>query len=185
MEPKTNRVLLPKHIYLDFIVKYAEQNPDLQVVRLKGKMAMPYELRKGSTTVLTYDRWFNTMSTYFFKARERIIVGDRLSLGSLGWLHGKRIERNFRNKALNWKQTLAQPKVFDPAKGKMVPVRKVYFTDPEYCRIGWSNRKKSTEYRFVPTNSSKQRKGFKEQFSLALMANPTLKFRYTYHPYSS
>lgn len=183
MEPRTSRTLLPKQIYLDYIQKYAASHPDTRVVKLVGRRAMPYELRRGATVVLSFDRWYNIMGSFFYQARERIIGGERLSMGHIGWIHGKRIERNFKNKCINWKQTNAQPKVYSPEKDKMVPVRKVYFIEDEYCRIGWSCRKKDNmQYRFVPTHSSRKCPGFKQQFSLALMNTPALKYRYTFHP---
>jgi hypothetical protein len=187
MEPKTGQILLPKHIYLDYITQVAADNPALKVIKApkSGKLAMPYILINGQTIVLTYDRWFNIMASYLEQARKSIIDAERLSMGKLGWIHAKRIERNFRNKKINWKETNKQEKVFDQEKQRMVPVRKIYYTGDDYCRVGWSERKgHAVLYKFIPTYSSRQRVGFKQQFSNANIQNPVLKLKYIYYPFN-
>jgi hypothetical protein len=185
MEPKTGQILLPKDIYMDFIRTAVQANPKLQIVKLRNrKVVVPYVLVNGETVVMTYSRWFNAIAVYLGKARERVIEGDRFRMGNIGWLHAKRIERNFRNKQINWKLTNSQEKIFDKEKQKWVPACKVYYTGDDYCRIGWTQRRgHAMLYKFLPTNSSLKHVGFKQQFSNANMQNPALKLRYIYYPY--
>lgn len=185
MEPRTDRILLPKHLYYAFLQHQVSRNPSWRIVKRNQSRAMPYELVDGlNQTLLTYNRWFNIMNVFFAHARVRVIDGYRLDMFGMGYIHGKWIERNYRNKRINWKATVAEGTVYDEEKGKNVFKKKVYFTEPDYCRIGWSNRRNNlTSYKFSPTNSSHSKKGFKEQFSDAHKANPNLKLSYLYYPY--
>jgi ribosomal protein L14E/L6E/L27E len=186
MELKTSRTLLPKHIYYAFLQQCEGRYPGTKIVKLNvRRRAIPYELHNEEGLVLmTYDRWFNMMTSFFAEARTRIIYGERLSMYVGGWIHGKRIERNFRNKRVNWKETMKTGTKWDEEKQKIVPNMKVYYTEPEYCRIGWSARSVAQRnYKFVPTNSSKMKRGFKQQFSKALTDNPNLKLSFIFYPY--
>jgi hypothetical protein len=187
MEPKTSRILLPKDIYYAFIRQCEQRYPGTKVVKLNlRRRAIPYELHDESGTILlTFDRWFNIMTVFFAEAREKIIQGERLSLYQGGFIHAKRIERNFRNKRVNWKETMRGEMRFDEEKQKNVPVRKVYYTEEDYCRIGWSAKGHVPGYKFSPTNSSKSKVGFKQQFSQHLIRNPHLKLSYIYYPYTN
>lgn len=182
MEHKMLQTLLPKDIYFAFLEMYASRYPHLKIVKGKypHKRTMPFELHDADrNVVLTYDRWFNVMVVFFTKAREKIIDGKRLTMRGAGTIYPKRIERSFSNRKINWGATNAQPKVWSEAKQKMVPQHRIFFTDPDYCRIHWFKSYRS-QYKFQPTNSSKFEKGFKEQFSDALKKNPTIKFKYLY-----
>jgi hypothetical protein len=193
MEPKTNPILLPKDIYRAYLDRYIQLNPGTVIARSKEspRIAMPWEIHCAKTgeVLMTYTRWYNIMSVFFEQAKVCIIQGQRLYMRTAGFIYAKRIERNFRNKQINWQATNAQPKVFDTAKQKMVPKYKVYFTEPDYCRIGWLKGARSrASVKFEPTHSSstsskRTRKGFKQQFSQALQQNPALKFKYLYFPY--
>jgi len=188
MEPRTNQILLPKHIYLDFIHAYVVQNPGNIVCRVPGSRrdaAAPFELRdKTGKVLMTYERWYSAVKTYFEHAREQIILGRRLQIMFVGNIYAKRIQRNYRKKVINWNATNKVEKVVK--NGKLVSKYNVYHTDPDYCRIAWERRmrgNKRPRFKFTPTHSSKTVKGFKQQFSDALKSNPHLKFKYVYNAY--
>lgn len=192
MEHRTDRIRLPKDIYMDFIQKWVSKNKGTKIVKQKGRRCVPYELHDESGEVLlTFTRWCNIVNTMIFEARDRIVNGEALLMPYLGVIHGKRIERNFRNRHINWAETKKQPKVYNKELDKVVYARKIYYTEEDYCRIGWTRTNAATmqktnlrRFKFVPTSSNTQgKRGFKTQFSNAQYKDPLLKLKYIYYPY--
>lgn len=141
---------------------------------------------KGKATiveVMNYKRWKRIMHAYFTAARNRMIFfGEGLSLGRLGLIKPRRIERNFSNLMVNWGETQKRPKI--EKNGKLV-YDFVYFDDPDYVMLGWRKYRSYTNeqmYEFEPSNGNRKVDGFKEQFVHANNENKTLKFLYEYIP---
>lgn len=136
--------------------------------------------------VMNYRRWKQVVTTYFEAAKRRIIFeGAILSLGHLGRIWPKRIERDFTKPRTNWIATMRQPKVL--REGKLVPERIIYYTEEDYIRIGWRKNNHYTNeavYEFKPTNNDGVygALGFSQEFSRANMSDPMLKFKYEYFP---
>lgn len=131
--------------------------------------------------VITYKIFKQILSTWFKGAAEYITRGYRLQLGhKLGYIAGRRVERNHANKQVNWKAS--------EAKWKRTGVRKdpVYYTDDDWVRVGWQKTRKIKNgylYRFNPAEGNKSGKGFRAEFSAANKADDLLKFRYKYYPF--
>jgi hypothetical protein len=192
MELKTDRIHLPKDLYMHFISTWVKANKDTKIVKIKGRRCVPYELHDDKGEVLlTFTRWSNIVNTFIFEARDRIVDGEALTMHQLGVIHGRRVERNFRNKHINWAETKKQPKVYNETLGREAYVRKIYHTEDDYCRIGWERRNAARtsnnqlkKFKFVPTSSNTNgKRGFKTQFSTAQFNNPRLKLKYIFYPY--
>jgi len=177
---------------MDFIQRYMLKNKGSKIVKVPGRRCVPYELHTDAGEVLlTFTRWCNIVNTFIFDARERIVDGEALSMPCIGVIHGKRVQRNFRNKHINWCETKKQPMVYNPQTGRTSYAHKIYYSEDVYCRIGWTRTEAKTmsrtqirRFKFVPTSSNSQgKRGFKTQFSSAQYNNPVLKLRYMYYPY--
>lgn len=131
--------------------------------------------------VISYTRFKMILSEWFKGATAYIINGYRLQLGNkLGYIAGRRVERNHGNKQVNWEAS--------EAKWKKTGIRKgpVYWTDDEWVRVGWKKTdaiKNGYLYRFSPAEGNKSKKGFKQEFSTANKADQLLKFKYKYFPF--
>lgn len=142
---------------------------------------------KGKPTVIeviNYKRWKRIMFAYFAAARIRIIFfGEGLSLGRLGLIKARRVERNFSNRMINWAATAKVEKV--EKDGKLVPKHYVYYDDPDYIMLGWRKYMSYTNeamYEFEASPRNRIGNSFKNQFIDANRANPVLKFLYEYIP---
>ena len=62
----------------------------------------------------------------------------------------------------------------------------IYYTNDEWCRIGWFKTKSITNesvYEFKPTQAGTHKTtGFAAEFSQALIADPLLQYQYLYEP---
>lgn len=194
MELKTSRTHLPKDLYMNFIGRWVKANKGTVIVKVKGRRCVPFELHDETTgeVLLTFTRWCNIVNTFIFEARDRIVDGEALTMSNLGVIHGRRVERNFRNKHINWKETKKQPRVYSETLGREAYVRKIYHIEDDYCRLGWERisatrnhfNKELKRFKFVPTSSNTTgKRGFKTQFSNAQFSNPALKLKYIFYPY--
>lgn len=133
--------------------------------------------------VTSYPKFKKIADTYLTRAKHYIIEGWEFNLGNnLGTIAARRVERNFSRKVINHGETAKQPR--DPITGKRTKI--IYFTDPDWCRIGWKRSRKVRNdryYQFSPTNHDMRGGGFKREFNVALKKNPLLRYRYQYFPY--
>lgn len=187
MKPKTYRI---GEIYQDYVKKILSENPEYWSRYSKTQKTSNYwvyrkEYNNGNWSVvevISYPVFKEILTEYFVRAKEAIIAGAELNLGNdLGIIAARRVERNHKNKAVNWAETNKQPK---NEKGK--PSKIIYYTDDDWCRIGWvksGKLKNHKNYQFVPTPDDARGGGFVKEFSRALMLNPLLKYKYKYYPY--
>lgn len=153
--------------------KYDKKMPNYWIYKQEGTTVQP---------MMSYPKFRNIIETYFHRAQKYIIRGEVLSLGNnLGKIGGRRVERNHKNKQVNWAKTKAMWDRKGEKKGL------IYFTDEEWCRIGWNKPgkiKNEKFYRFTPTEgNSRTDVGFKKLFSAANLADPLLKLQYRYFEY--
>lgn len=176
-------------MYCAYARKLIEENPGYWAKyhqRIKCYYVCRCVKENGKSTVevvISYPEFRKIMETYFTIAKEMIIEGGELNLGhNLGYILARRVERNHRNKMVNFNETRKQP--IDPSTGKRERI--IYYDDDDWIRIGWEKVGKvpnSRFYRFSPTNDDNHGGGFKKQLSLANQKNPILKYRYKYYPY--
>lgn len=153
---------------LEYDAYYARKGIRLLVREKKGG---------GKEVVMTYALFRNIIETYNNYAAQAVIEGAAFSLGNkLGYIHGRRIERDFNRPKVN---------VIATVKARRIPGQEthpaIYHTDEDYCRIGWAKLhriRNESVYSFVPASHT-----FKDRFSQSLMKNPVLKFNYTYYPF--
>lgn len=130
--------------------------------------------------IMSYSRFVKVAKIYFLLARKRIIAGHTVNIGSrLGFMQARTVTRNFKNKQINWKETLARPRQLNE-NGEM-RYKKVYYTSDTYSRIKWeknyavANRK---VYNFKPAGGNGPGKGFKGEFTQALRNDSLLETKY-------
>lgn len=138
----------------------------------------------GNERIMTYELFKSIMNIYFRKAQDAIIQGETLNmLNGVGYIQSVRVERDHSKKAVDWKSSYELGEK-NPVTGKL---KLVYFTDDDWCRIGWQKHgllNNETAYVFIPSETGSSGTGFKNQFVKALKANPLLKFAYKYCPRS-
>lgn len=181
-----------REVYMHYADELLAANPEWwgrysKKRKLKNFWIYRNDLKAGKVVeVMNYDRWMDVLAGYFMSARTHITHGEPLNLGNdLGRIEGKRVERNFANKKINFRATAERPKVMGE-NGKLRPDIIIFYTDDDWVRISWVKSKhltNETAYKFVPCAGDKNKDGFKEQFSNANMQNPSLKFKYRFHPY--
>lgn len=133
--------------------------------------------------VISWTIWKTIVESYFFRAKEKIIQGKELAIGSrIGRIRGARIQRNMENKEVDRGATRRLNKKDENGNPIIV-----YHTSEDYCRVEWvktGELKNQRLYGFTTAaTNTKSGKGFKKEFSDALLADPFLKFRYAYYPY--
>lgn len=170
--------------YIVFAQKLLAENPSYWSVY--AKRVKHYFIFKQSDNgkvveVMSYYRYKDIIATYFRGATKYIIDGDALVLGNnLGRIAGRRVERNFKNKQVNWEATRKMWEEKGEKKGL------VYWLDDEWVRIGWTKTGKLKNrflYEFKPAEGNSTGRGFKLEFSQANKENPLLKLRYEFFPY--
>jgi hypothetical protein len=150
----------------------------------KHKMGSICRLGKNKTVVevISLDRWAKITKLYFLLARRRVIQGETLKLGHrLGVLRARTVARNFKNKQVNFHETKKQPLIEDPITGKMKRAKIIYFNSDTYSRIAWEKARQLPNeriYKFIPSQGTNSRGGFKQEFKAALKADPLLETRY-------
>jgi len=138
--------------------------------------------------VYSYTRFRKIVECFFDKAKTAIINGEAVAINRCGKICAKRVERDFTSsnqRMINWSKTRLQPLVYDPVTGKNRYAKIIFYTDDDWCRIGWfrPGMRNESVYEFEPSNrNSTATSGFKYEFSKALTSNPLLKYRYLYCP---
>jgi len=150
-------------------------------VRRKELILRSKEVKK----IIDYKTFKNILTVYNTKAGEKIIDGKKVNLlNGLGYLCGRRVERNFNKKSINWEET---DKLRD--KDGNLPIKNgkkvvVFYTNDDWCRVAWcktSAIKNVSVYAFVPSGGQKG-KGFRQTFSKAIERNPALALKFEYFP---
>lgn len=180
------RIYRTADLYKEYARLVLKENPEYW-----GGYSKPHKMsnywvfrREGHKVieVISYPVFRRVLEEYFTAAKLVIIEGGELNLGNnLGVIAARRVERNHKNKVINYQATALQPK---NAQGK--PEKIVYYTDDDWCRIGWRKSGKVRNhkfYKFEPTPDDGRGGGFRAEFSRALMLNPLLKYKYRYYPY--
>lgn len=180
--PKTNYL---KDIWVAYSMKLLQGDKELRGM-YKDKIPN-YTIFKGNRVVITYKVFSESMHTFFELAKERVCQGDTLVFkGRLGNVRARRVERNHAKPTVNFGRTAEQEKVWNEEKQKFVPKRVIYYTDDDWCRIGWHKGKFSgaafVYYEFRPTKDLHNGKGFNQMLTKALNERPSLKFKFIYYP---
>lgn len=144
-------------------------------IRAKGIRILCQKTTTGRTVVMTYTLFRKVLEVYNQHAAEAVIHGSRFNLGGrLGYIHGRRIEYNFRRPKVNIIATV-QARKTEPDHPA------IYHTEDDYCRIAWQKYhriKNESVYSFSPASHT-----VRDKFSQTLKANPVLKSLYKYYPY--
>jgi len=178
-------------IWQDYVKQVLTEHPEYWT-RFKNYMSNYVIYRKVGNRVeevMSYVRYRKIVAEYITRAKKAIIKGEAVNItGSVGKICARRVERDFRatKKKVDYHKTRQQPLVEDPVTGKKKYAHVIYFSDDDWCRIGWHNThkiKNEKVYEFKPTNPNSAGKGdtgFKAQFVAALRADPLLKYQYLY-----
>lgn len=192
--PKTYHL---KEVWEWYALKLLAANPDWCGLCKKGDKTQNYFIyakytdssgKKRMDEIISFKSFKDVVTEFFELAKEKIIAGGTLKLANnLGNIFPKRVARDHSKKVINYAKTKLYPKVWSEEKQKMVRSKIIYYTNDDWCRIGWSKLNKAVRnlavYEFCPTTGDdKHRKGFKQMFAEAIKANPLLKFRYKYYP---
>lgn len=186
MTPHIPKVHTLKDVYADYAKKILAEHPDW-FSRYDTKCSVSngiiYAREKGKLVVKTsWVIWKNTVCSYYHRAKNAIIKGETLRIGAgVGKIRGCRIERDMNNKEVDWFATKKLNRRDE--NGFMI---KVYHTSEDYCRIEWVKfgmLQNEKAYNFDPAEKNTTTgKGFKGEFSQALINDPFLKYRYVYYP---
>lgn len=171
-------------VYNAWIIQMIQENPDFWIKYSKAKKRKNEFLYKKSLQkdevieVMSFTRWLRIIELYFLLARKAVIEGERVKLDHrLGGIRARTISRNFKKKSINFNETRKQPKVFDPITNRWHREKIIYFTSDTYSKIAWEKLGSITNetlYKFIPSQGNKARGGFKQEFKMALKANPLL-----------
>lgn len=173
-------------IFQSWIDMMLNENPNYWTKRCTPKKRTReylYRARNNTTEeVMSFTRWNKIVQVYFLMARQEVVKGKRLRLGHrLGAIRARTVSRNFKNKQVNWGETMKQPFITDPVTGKRKRERIIYHTSETYSRIAWERLRSipnETYYKFVPSQGGKNRGGFQRDFINALKENPLLHTQY-------
>ena len=136
--------------------------------------------------ILNYLEFKNVIKLYFRKAKEGIITGGVLDLKNrMGKLAARRVERDHSKRVIDHGKTSKQPKMWSEKKQRMVATNIIFFTDDDWCRIGWHKQRSITNekvYEFVGTRNLRNGEGFNQMLNTELKKNKTLKYKYLYFP---
>lgn len=174
-----------KDIWVAYSIKLLQGDKEL---RGKYKDKIPnWTIYKGNRVVITYKTFSESMHTFFELAKERVCQGDTLVFkGRLGNIRARRVERNHAKPTVNFARTAAQPRVWNEEKQKTVPSKVIYYTDDDWCRIGWHKGKfpetPFVYYEFRPTKDLRSGRGFNQMLTKALNERPFLKYKFIYYP---
>lgn len=181
------------HHISDVWKAYAKQflaaNPDC-FGRYKNKIENAVIYRKEQRRVVeinSYTAFHKRMRQYFGRAKTAVVQGEAINLyAGLGKICARRCERDFRHKQqVNWNKS-NQFRYWDEEKGKYIYTKLVFFTEDDWCRIGWHKFRKvrnESLYEFKPSSSNlPSMTGFEQEFIEALNKDKFLKYRYLYMP---
>lgn len=145
-----------------------------KLIRKKGIVVILKKAKDGTENIyMTYSMFRSILEKNNSVVKEYITRGYTYSVGELGYLLPKRIERNFTRPKVNIPATVKYRK--NNPESKSV----IYFTDEDYIRIAWDKNSRVTNeksYEFKPC------KHFMAQFSNANITDQLLKFKYSFFP---
>lgn len=144
------------------------------------------EGRKIIIEVFSYIRFRKIIETYFSLATEAIVKGKRLDLTSgLGHICIRRIERDHKNKKVDFHKTSKQPMVWNEQEQKNVRAKIIYHTDDDYLKVGWHKFARITNetmYELRISKNSSTGTAFNQLLTIANKRDPLLKYKYIYCP---
>lgn len=195
IEMLTNQVILAKEQYYELIEKDMKTSVDLNDISDFEVAIRNFEKRKNELLsdikkvkkLIDVKVFKQILTVYNTKAGDRIIEGYKFDLlNGLGFLLGKRIERTFSTKAVNWGATnkLRDSKgelSIDPKTGKK---KLIYFIGEDYLRVGWEKIKgiiNFSIYGFEPAGGQLG-KGYRQKFSKSNENNKLLRLNYRFCP---
>lgn len=175
-------------IYQAYVIKLLRENPTYWT-RYSNKVKNYWVYRSVKTagknyveTVISYPQFRNIVEQYFTRAKDYIILGASINMGSnIGIIAARRVERNFSKRLINFAESA---KYKDPTTGKYTKI--IFYDDDDWLRIGWektNNLANSGVYKFMPTPNDMHGGGFKREFSRANQRNPLLKYKYKFYPF--
>jgi hypothetical protein len=142
--------------------------------------------KKHIDEVLSYKVFMDSMKVLMDLAKSSVVDGELFSMGRLGYLAARRVQRDHSKKVVNYERTNQQPKVWNEEKQKFVPSKLIFYTTDDWCRVGWHKQPKwvpnLTVYEFKPAKDLRSGKGFNQIMVKALKSNPMLKYKYFYYP---
>ncbi len=188
-----------KDIWLAYVKKLMANVPEGCKYKTKREQGFIYTIlywtpggKKGK--LIDYRIFSDVIIRFLSKGKQAILRGESFYIPSMGYIAGKRIERDFRaKKRINWKASRKTGTTTTP-EGKIKINKIIYEDGDDYCRIGWFkvNMTNIETYAFEPTHSTSKSHclnvntppniGFKEQFSKALRDDQTLKYRFIFCP---
>lgn len=139
--------------------------------------------------VIDYKVYKKIISVHNKTLQDYILLGHSYRfIENLGYLYMKCVDRNYKNKKVDFNATRKRKKSLlsqgvlesDLYHSEKNPEGKikyaVYFTDPDWIRLGWRKGaiKNIKFYEFIPSGGQKG-KGFKNKISSTVKNNPTLK----------
>lgn len=140
---------------------------------------------KKFVLMFSYERFRRIIETYFDLAKEYIIEGYALDLTHyLGKLAMRTVERNYKNRKIDFNKTKKQP-IIVGEDGIKRRAKIIYHIAEDWCRVGWHKYgmlKNETVYQFSITKNLKSGKGFNQMIIKALTEQPELKNQYLYYP---
>lgn len=183
--PRRHMVL---DIYQAYVKKLLRENPTYWTryyAHTKNYWVFTRVKENGQSrvdTVISYPQFRSIIEHYFNRAKDYIIMGSTLNMGSqIGYIAARRVERNFSKKIVNFYETSKQPKTPEGRPSKII-----YWEDDDWIRIGWEKTTQISNigvYKFTPTHDDMKGGGFRREFSDANKRNPLLKYKYRYFPY--
>lgn len=195
--PRTvgKKTFVAKDIWIAYAAKLLKENPGWKGKHREGMKCKHYSVGYVNAVgkwveTASYPRFRRTIEYYFDLAKKAIIQGDCINMTSnVGKICIKRVERDFRKIKqckIDWGKTRKQPLVWSEEKQKMVYSKKIYFTSPEWHRIGWIKSRdieNESVYEFAPTQGNATGSlGFTGEFISSERKDPLLKYRYLYNP---
>lgn len=182
-KPKTFSV---QDSYEEYTKKLISKNPFLV-----GKRK--YSIANGEVTYsidnklyIDYKKYKRVIASFCIKAAIRLLNGYTIDLlNGLGYLYICRIGRNPNNPKLNKGESYKLKKELTAAGTVTDDNWKVFYTDDEYIRLKWSKTsyiRNLLFYTFTPAGGQVG-KGFRQQMSRAITANPSFKALYPFIPY--
>ena len=178
-----------KDVYQLYVKKLLEENPGWYTRwSISLRMSNATVHNENGKEVMSWSLWKKIIEEYYFRAKTKIIQGEDFRIGgSLGIIRMIRVERNYEKKTINWGATRKLNKFKPDGKPLLV-----YFTDEDYCRVGWAKTTRipnissynfTAAHRSSTTDRTSASKGFRQELHRALKMDPSLKYRYKFHPY--
>lgn len=174
-------------IWQDYVKHVIDKNPEYWT-RYANYTSNYYIYRKVGNRVeevMNYKRYRKIIATYITRAKKAIIQGEALNITNrVGKICARRVERDFRKKGkpIDWGKTNVHGFTIDDT-GKKKYNKVVYFTDDDWCRIGWHKTlsiANESVYEFKPAGAMFGNTGFKTEFIQALKADDLLRYQYLF-----